>query len=784
MKKISWLLMLCVVLAVGFGTSMADDETRFPPLDNSGKRGMIQALSNGNPRQLAWSPNSQDLIVSAIGGTWVYDTTQPDSSGYALKESTLTHHVAFAPHHDIYISYSPRDYCPYGHCEDAQQVFVRDANTHEVLHEIAGMTDISVQFSHDGELVAVSSRYYGIVIWRTASFRENIGKDPSEFYQCQVKTPAEAGRAMFSMDDTLVTYTGWRSSPMMSPGDYSIWFWDTQTCEVHLQVQIFPDDYESYPPPIVNMYIYNPNGPFAIIQDYENDGKLHIWDAQARADLGTIPDGLPHIWGFMPDNQHLLLKKAGSLAQIWHIQSQTVTRSFYADEFYMFDDTALLMLRAGDVYRITTTDETLLFDDEAQIIDIKVSDDKQWLFLYYADGSQKLWDITTQTVIGAWEKAIGNQLSPDKSKIAWIEDNKVYIWDLIEHRQWQLNYFSNVGRHILWSATDNTMVTYTSTSDSPTELLNVHYIYNTPAFHVWTLTDDGFERRWGKEEFTTIVGLDDEVVITMNGDALLFWDVMTGELVHATTKLTCAMATEPDPFCARWDATQTMNTASEPIIPIVERNGGQIRIQNPNLPDEILSYTLPDHIAQRFDTISDIEWLITPDGDVLVRIGAVVYNITQDTAMQMGYVRGDSARCRTDCTHIPVRHMWLSDDGSRLFGSGSQEDEYFSVTTNRILTAWDTQTGEHLYTIDGSLDDFIQLSPDGQYVFVLGSETYVGMGKTFYNRDAKVYDAQTGDFLLYADTYDDNALDVDVSPNRRFVVVHSDNSRVWAIVEP
>lgn len=777
----SLLCLLCFIVSV------AQDETRFPPLDNSGTRGMIQALSNGSPRQLAWSSNSQDLVVSAIGGTWVYNTTQPESVGYHLRESTLTHHVAFAPHDDIYISYSPRDYCPYGHCEDAQQVFVRDANTHEVLHQIRGMTDISVKFSHNGELVAVSSRYYGIVIWRTDSFRKNIGKDPSDFYQCQVKTPAEAGEALFSEDDTLVTYTGWRSSPMMSPGDYSIWFWDTQTCEVHLQIQIFPDDYESYPPPIVNMHVYNPDGPFAIIQDYENDRKLHIWDAQTGEDLGVVPDGFSGIWGFMPDNQYLLFHdKATKLAKIWHIATRTTTRAFFADKMIAFDDTSLLMLRAGNLYRITETEETLLLDADQTITDAKPTEDKQWLFLYDADGGMVLWDIATQTIISQWEKPISNLLSPDKSKIAWIEDNKIYIWDLIEQRQWQLNYITNIGRHIVWSATDNTMVTYTQSSDSPRELLNVHYIYNTPAFYVWTLTDIGFERRWGKDEFTTIVGLDDEVVITIEGDdTLMFWDVMTGDMVYTISYTTCQTSAQSDSFCARWADIQAQNSASlMPITPVVGRDGDQIIIENPNNPDETLLYTFPDHIAQRMNNNSDVEWRITPDDELLVRIGDVVYNFTQDTAMQIGYVRGPSGNCRNDCYSFPLSNRWLSDDGSILFGSGSYEGETFSITTDRVLTAWDTQTGRNLYNIYGNMDDWIRLSPDNQYVFVLGSETYVGMGKTFYNRHAVVYDAKTGDWLLYADTYDDNAIDIDVSPSRRFVVVHSDNSRVWAIVAP
>lgn len=775
------LCMMCMAIAI------AQDDGRFPPLDHEGERGMIQALSNGDPRQLAWSSDSQDLVVSAIGGTWVYDINQPEAGGYHLKESKLTHHVAFAPHHDIYLSYSPIDYCPYGHCEDAQQVFVRDANTHEVLHQIRGMTNIHIQFSHDGELVAVSSRYYGIVIWRTDSFRKNIGKDPATFYQCQVKTPAEAGRALFSRDDKLVSYVGWRSSPMMSPGDYSVWFWDTQTCDVYFRVEIFPEDYQSYPPPIVSMSLYNPNGPLAIIQDFENDGKLHIWDVTARQDLGTVPDGFSDLWGFTPDNQHLLFyDKSTKLAKIWHIANRTTTRTFFADDLFAFDDTSLLMLRTGKLYRITETTETLLLDAEQAIINIKPTDDKQWLFVYYADKSMALWDIATQTVIGAWEKPIGDKISPDKSKIAWIgNDHKVYIWDLTEQRQWQLNYISYVGGNILWSETDNTMLTYTRSADSPSPLPDVQYIDHTSMFHVWTLTDTGFERRWSREGLSTIIGLDDAVMITLEDDLLIFWDVLTGDMVHRTALSTCQTSIQTDPFCARWaDIRAYQHPPPSAITPVVVRAGDQFIIENPNHPNERISYTLPGHIVSRMNNNNSIEWRITPNGDLLVRIGTVVYNITQDTAMQMGDTRGPWRSCRENCRSFGISRLWLSRDGSILFGHGMQEGYPFTVTQDSVLTAWDTRTGRNLYTLYGDLDDRITLSTDEQFVFRFGNETYVGMGKTYYNRHAIVYDAKTGELLLYADTYDDNATDIHVSPHRRFVVVDSDNSRVWAIVAP
>jgi WD40 repeat protein len=765
-----------LILVLFFGLSMAQDETLFPPItsENRSQIEMIQVLSQGSVHQLTWSPNGEQLAVTAEGGTWVYDVTQPDKPAHHLSENILRSYVVYAPHDDIYISYSPRTFCPYGHCEDDQQVIVRDANTHEVLHEIWGMTDISVQFSHDGELVAISSRYYGILIFRADSFLKNVGKDASEFYQCQVKTPAEAGSAFFSQDDTLITYTGARASYMMSLGDYSIWFWDTATCEVHLRVKVFEDDYESYPSPIANIYLYNPNGPYAIIQDFMTDNRLHIWDVQARADLGVIPDGLPHIWGFTPDNRHLLLKKEGNVAQIWHIETQTVTRSFDGGEFYTLDDTHLLMLRAGDLYRINTTDEILLRDDESDITEIHFSEDKQWLFLTYADGHMILWDWATDTLIERWDAPFSTNLSPDKSKIAWSDGGDIFVWDIAKREQTKLPYLGGTGGGgATWSATENTMVTYGN------------------EYFVWHLTESGFEIRWRYSRDARLLDVADDYIMMRNNDSIEFLDAQNGELVTRVAPDDCDPS---DSFCARWNAIRASRNAPQPkmIKPYVWRDGTLITVHHPDYLTYPQTYTIPDHIASQMDTFTNpqsrdveeqVEWVIMIDGDLVVRFGYTVYNVTQDTAMRMGYVNAPDTFCRKECYPFPFYRIWFSQDGTRLFAEGGIESDPFSVARDRILSAWDIETGRHLYDIRGSLDAYVSPSHDEQYIFLEGSETYVGMGKTFYNRYAGVFDAFTGEQIVSADTYDDNVRYMVVSPKRRFVIVYSDAPRLWAVVE-
>ncbi|HRF96292.1 MAG TPA: hypothetical protein PLZ51_13895, partial [Aggregatilineales bacterium] len=161
-----------------------------------------------------------------------------------------------------------------------------------------------------------------------------------------------------------------------------------------------------------------------------------------------------------------------------------------------------------------------------------------------------------------------------------------------------------------------------------------------------------------------------------------------------------------------------------------------------------------------------------------------VYNVTQDTRMQMGQIT-TLATCRTpaNCSSFLIENTRLSRDGTRLFGSGWAAHYEFLDHTQTVLTAWDVASGRRLYNIYGDTYDKIKLSDDDEYVFVYGNEFYYGMGKTYYNRYAEIYDARTGDALEFVDTYGANAYDIDVSPNRRFIVVHSDNNRIWAIVE-
>ncbi|MCU0481589.1 MAG: hypothetical protein MUE54_10310, partial [Anaerolineae bacterium] len=256
----------------------------------------------------------------------------------------------------------------------------------------------------------------------------------------------------------------------------------------------------------------------------------------------------------------------------------------------------------------------------------------------------------------------------------------------------------------------------------------------------------------------------------------------------------CAISDQSDLFCARWNAIRATQNIQEPtqIEPYVWVDGNLITVSHPDYPTYPITYTIPDHIASQLNTFTNpqsrdvdeqVAWIIMPNGDFIVRFGYTIYNITQDTAMRMGYVSAPDEYCRTECYSFPFHRIWFSKDGTRLFAQGQIESDPFSVARDRILSAWDVETGRHLYDIRGSLDAFVSPSGDEQYIFLKGSETYVGMGKTFYNRYAGIFDAFTGELVVWAETFDDNVWDMVVSPNRRFVIIYSDAPRLWAVVE-
>jgi len=783
-----------VGLAVGLSFAQEDDESRFPPItpENRSQTEMIQMLSQGGVHQLTWSPNGKQLAVTAEGGTWIYDVTQPDMPARHLNENSLRSYVAYAPHDDIYISYTPQDFCPMGICESGQQLLVRDVNTHEVLHEIY-MSGIEAQFIRDGEYLVISSYSHGIVIWRTDSFRKNIGKHPSEFMQCQIRTQAPVSYVRFSDDERFVTYEGWRVQ-MMSPGDGSVWFWDTETCEVHLEVKQLEDDGAS--PEYAHIYGYSRDGEYAIIPYYVEteegrSGNWGLWDVIAAQLVTNLPKTLDlnALWGFTPDNQHLLFYDADtSLAQIWHIESQMATRSFYADKFYSFDDTHLLMLRAGDLYRINITDEILLRDDELDIIGIHLSDDKQWLFLTYADGHMILWDWTTDTLIETWENAIDTNLSLDKSKIVTSAVNGIFVWDIAKREYTRLDYWVHTGNRVIWSDTDNTMVTYGQDERYP---VITDYGHHAMGFFVWALTKSGFEIRWGYPSETILLDVADDFIMMMNDDMIEFLDTTTGELVTSFAPNDCLIGDQSTPFCARWDALRASRYVPTQVTPYVVRDGTLLIVTHPDYPNQPMTYIIPDHIASQLDTFTnpepddadeEVEWVITTDGDLLVRFGYTVYNVTQDTAMRMGYVSAPDDFCGDECYPFPFSWIWFSQDGARLFASGWAENDHFPGF-NDIISAWDIQTGRHLYDIRGDVDRYSYLSSDEQYVFLIGSDAYVGGGKTLYNRRASVFDAFTGELVISVETFDEGADKITVSPKRRFVVVYSDAPRLWAVVE-
>ncbi|HRF96293.1 MAG TPA: hypothetical protein PLZ51_13900, partial [Aggregatilineales bacterium] len=245
------------------------------------------------------------------------------------------------------------------------------------------------------------------------------------------------------------------------------------------------------------------------------------------------------------------------------------------------------MLRTGNLYRVTATEETLLFDDEAYITDVSMTDDKTWFIVRYGNHGTKIVDIATQTVIYEWAYPVLPTIAPDKSKIAWIEEGYIATVNIETGEELDISYFQNVGNHIHWSDTDNTMVTYTQAGDD----YPFSYYYDAsdePVFIVWTLTDNGFEYRWSKEDdYSQFLYAGDDYILLMNGSTVEFWDTQTGELVERVLANSC------DPsniFCERWLAIRPEETSSY-IITSVQRDGAVFTFEHPNLPEGMQSYT-------------------------------------------------------------------------------------------------------------------------------------------------------------------------------------------------
>ncbi|HRF98697.1 MAG TPA: hypothetical protein PLZ51_25990, partial [Aggregatilineales bacterium] len=67
MKRIYHILLVCIALIWVNSASIADDDAHFPPImpENRSQTEMIQMLSQGGVHQLTWSPNGEQLAVTA-----------------------------------------------------------------------------------------------------------------------------------------------------------------------------------------------------------------------------------------------------------------------------------------------------------------------------------------------------------------------------------------------------------------------------------------------------------------------------------------------------------------------------------------------------------------------------------------------------------------------------------------------------------------------------------------------------------------------------------------------
>lgn len=125
------------------------------------------------------------------------------------------------------------------------------------------------------------------------------------------------------------------------------------------------------------------------------------------------------------------------------------------------------------------------------------------------------------------------------------------------------------------------------------------------------------------------------------------------------------------------------------------------------------TYTLPDHILNYFDTQRlqyGQEWQVTPDGVVLLRMDRKVYNLTQDTTMQIGTLQ--DRRCIEDCPYYYEESIRISQNGQFVFAQGEDYEQNNDNIKMSIISAWDIETGRWLYDVYGSWNDRLFLSSD------------------------------------------------------------------------
>ncbi|MDX2075815.1 MAG: WD40 repeat domain-containing protein [bacterium] len=819
MKTAYRLLVSSMILVLCLNISFAqDDEPPYPPItpENAQHLEMIQVLSKGTPRNFSWSPDGSQLAITAEGGTWIYDMTREDMPSYWVKNHDFSPRIVYAPKHNIYVSFDSVYDCPWGDCPYGQKIFVRDATTNEVLHEIGDAYSTIVEFSPDGKFLAVATYFGDIRIWQTATFLTHKTGNPDDFMQCHISVNSSPIDIIFSPDSSWVTYTGFNPA-MASPDDPILWIWDTQTCELKLQKAIYETN--NFVTPNYASFIANSSdGRYLLIPYFSEDESkwyVDLWDVFSWEKILTIPDTkYTHYSSFTPDNQNIILLDEG-IIKIWNIETRSITQEYVADNVSYSDyndkftltttqlnNGSLLITRGNRFYRITKinespfteydipiehtseyiiglNDDNLLGTDNRRFyrtqrieeiefpeyqypIDrFKISSDSKWMISSHVITNELIvWDLEQGTIAKSL-KGLGfdriTSFSPDNNRliIGTEHPDKALMIDLETLQEYEFSNFQEVGERLYWSQSDNILVAYT---------------HNNASVDVWSYdTGTDFQHKWNRFfGENSIKAITDEFIILHIDNMLEFLDIQTGELI-STISISSCVDLPTQPFCEKLIQATPLsnNNYSDPSVAL---GGGLLHILDPLTGSVIKSYPIPnEYNIQEYG----LSWRFDHNGDLLIATRSLLYNLSQNILVT-----------RMSPLHTP-KNTWISSDSNFLL---SREQDYRGNVPSWVeqdaVRLWDIIRNREVYHFYINNENSIAFTPDFSWLFVFQSDSYIGGGQIMFDRRLDIFNGLTGDYITSLITYNDNAYDAQFSPDNRFLITSSDTLRVWAVVEP
>lgn len=803
MKTLFRFIISSLVMLVCLNISIAQDEDTpipYPPItpDNASQLQMIQVLSKGEPRAFSWSPDGTQLAITAEGGTWIYDVTQEDMPSYWVKEHDSSPRIVYAPNHDIYISYESVWDCEYLDCPHGQKVFIRDGTTHDILYEIDRAFSPFAQFSPDGNLLAIATYDGRIRLWHTESFLTQTDENPDDFMICEFSTIASPLLVTFSADSSLITYRGY--SPFnASPTDYSLWFWDTHTCELKIEIPVLVTNQIMTVPFNAEFIAYSRNGHYLITRladDVSDNSGVYLWDMVAFENLGKLSDlfsGSFLSFGF--EGNTILFREDGIIRER-DIESKNIIKEYDSTNILYLNDGTTLIKHGKRYYRLTEKGEQAFIPHDIPVDEFLLSSNQEWLLTYHRDSNgfneiALLWNLPEEKLIKSFKSqnparySSLHGFSPDSKLFFWSDKFYPYSIILLDLETLEERYvgeYRGVGNQLYWSESESILVSYGS---------NQSDFYNTRFIDVWKYNGAGFQRLWGQPSENAILKAwsDNFVIVKTRSGYLEFYNLQTGELVTSIHQNECN-SSESQSYCNILANAQLVNPRDEDIYqnPIARLSDDHqsLEVIDSLTNEVIITYPVPMPIND-----SSSMWRFDDSGDLLLATKSKLYNLTQNTLLvEMPRIGTGEYTCDDYECPYQSSETWLSDNLDFLISIETYNES--PRYTRSLLRVWDIQANQEIYNLlfykDGGADLALfegllfQFTSDMRWLFEFRFDVPNYSIQTIYYRDLNIFNGLTGEHVVTLPTFNENAYDAQFSPDNRFLITSSDTLRVWAVV--